>query len=384
MKTVCNENMCTGCMACVNVCAKNAVVVQDDLTAYNAVIDSNKCVSCGLCHGICPQCNAVDFQTPILWKQGWATDNEERSKSSSGGFATEIAKSFVRENGVVCSCLLESGEFQFGFAKTEAECEKFRGSKYIKSNPKKTYRKIKEYLKLGQRVLFIGLPCQVAGLKNFVGTRMQENLYTIDLICHGTPSPKLLEKYLYQDFSLNISDLQELSFRAKTKFNVYESGKKIVPARVQDRYTMAFLQGLDYTQNCYSCQYARVERVSDITLGDSWGSSLEKEEIQKGISLALCQSQKGRELLQNARLALYDVEQEAAVRANRQLRAPSSVPQERNVFFEKLMKTDNFNKAVSAAYPKQCIKQDIKVVLYRLKILGGVNNTPYVISYKIK
>lgn len=369
-KFVCDENMCAGCWACVDICPKNAIEIKDTLVAYNAYIDGKKCVECNLCHKTCPQNNPVQPLYPIMWKQGWVIDEEERSKSSSGGFATAIAKAFVRENGIVCSCTFKNGEFGFDFADTEEKCDQFTGSKYVKSTPKDVYSKIREHLKVGKKVLFIGLPCQVGGLKKVTSPKLQENLYTIDLICHGTPSPELLKKYLQQDFDIQLIDLCNLSFRSKTNFKLKDKGKKIVPDGVQDRYSIAFLRSVDYTQNCYHCQYARTERISDISLGDSWASGLNQEEDRKGVSLALCQTEKGKMLLENAPLQRLDVDVQATIQANKQLRAPSVMTEKHDSFFRYLKKTNSFNKAVTAVFPKLCLKQDIKTILHRIRIYG--------------
>ena len=169
----------------------------------------------------------------------------------------------------------------------------------VKSNPVGIYDKIVEKLKNGNKVLFIGLPCQVAAAKNYTATlssNKRENLYTIDLICHGSPSPKILNLALHEK-GVDIKQLKEIRFRNKTNFGISTQNKDkeyktITPAGVQDMYTYAFLTSLDYTENCYSCRYAALGRVSDVTIGDSWGSDRPDSEQGKGISLMLCQTNK--------------------------------------------------------------------------------------------
>lgn len=371
MQTVCELNKCAGCMACLDICPRGAIKIIDDLAAYNATIDSDKCVDCGLCHNVCPNNNKLPLTEPIMWVQGWAKKEFERAKSSSGGFATAIAKSFVNFGGYVCSCLFENGEFRFKIENTVAGVEKFRGSKYVKSNPDGVYRSIKKLLSQNNRVLFIGLPCQVAGVQNFVGTKLQNNLYTVDLICHGTPSPQMLEMYLLQDFRLNIRQLSKIGFREKTTFDLKIDKKRLLPNRVQDKYTMAFLDGMNYTENCYSCRYATKKRVSDLTVGDSWNSNLSIEEQKKGISLALCQNEKGKWLLDIADLEIFDVDAEKAIKGNRQLQKPSPITEEHNRFMKSMKKYRRFSLAVTVAEPRKCLRQDIKTLLYKLKILRG-------------
>ncbi len=366
MKTVCEINQCTGCHACVNSCGKGAIRILDDLKSYNATISPDLCVDCGICEKICPVNNPEKKTKPIEWHQGWATDENIRSNASSGGIATEIATAFIKSGGVVCSCAFENGEFGFDFAYTCEDVMKFTGSKYVKSNPSNAYKKIKMLLSDGKKVLFIGLPCQVASIKKY--TKYNEGLFTVDLICHGTPSPKLLEMFLSEK-GYSIDKMSNVKFRKKGQFYLANEDKSIEPKTVKDRYTYAFLGALCYTENCYNCEYASVARVSDISLGDSWGSELDADEQKRGVSLILCQSEKGKELLSMSRLHLCEVDIDNAIKHNGQLNAPSKKPAEREKFYACLSKSGKFGKAVKKCYPKVCFKQDAKAFLIKAHIL---------------
>lgn len=370
MKTVCQMDACTGCMACLELCPAKAIHIEDSLASYNAVIDETLCIHCDACHKGCQNNNEITYQKPYLWKQGWAADHDIRKASSSGGVATEIARSFVRLGGVVCSCVFSAGEFSFAFAVTEDDVGKFTGSKYVKSAPRGIYRKLKELLTSQKKVLFIGLPCQVSAVKLFVGERLRRNLYTIDLICHGTPSPRLLRTFLNQ-YGVDISEKDNIMFRNKGNVVLQKSVQYIDKKNASDRYTIAFLHSLIFTDNCYQCAYAKEERVSDLTLGDSWGSELSTEEKQKGISLVLCQSKKGEELLQASDLFLTEVSAEKAVQSNHQLEHPSPKPPVRMKFFRGMEKGKKFNTVVFRCYPKQCVKQRLKGILSCLKVYKG-------------
>lgn len=370
MKTVCKKDGCTGCMACKDICPKNAIDIDDSLRAYNAVIDEDKCINCDACHGVCQINHSVPLHRPIEWRQGWAKDSAIRSNSSSGGLATAIEKSFVKNGGIVCSCVFQGGSFCFAMADNANDVDKFSGSKYIKSNPSGCYKEIKKRLIEGKKVLFVGLPCQVGAVKKFVGDKLSVNLYTIDLICHGSPDPKILKCFLSQ-YEIDLSKLESISFRTKTSFQLKENYKPVAMQGALDKYSIAFLNSICYTENCYECQYARIERVSDITLGDSWGSNLPDSEQKKGISLILCQSEKGQALLNSTELELKEVNIEQAVHNNHQLRAPSHKPDKRDFFMQQLEKGKKFNDVVQSCYPKTCFKQLIKGVLVKGKILGG-------------
>lgn len=367
-KYVCELNQCAACGACVDICKKEAITIVDELKYVNAVIDVEKCVDCNACHMVCPNNHPVTFRKQLAWYQGWSLDAKERTESSSGGFAIELGKQFIRDGGFVCSCLFEDGEFAFRMAKREEEINLFRGSKYVKSNPKGIYKEIKTQLKNGNKVLFIGLPCQVAAVTNYVGDKLRERLFTVDLICHGTPSSMLLNLYLKQQGILK-TDIKHIAFRSENNtFNLQVNHQNLEDPRIQDRYTMAFLSSLTYTENCYSCKYAQEERVSDITIGDSWGSELAEEEVKKGISLILCQTEKGIQLVKNLPFHMEEVDLDNAVANNHQLHHPSKVPDMRDFFFDKIEKGKKFDRIVAKIYSKECIKQDIKKIMKKFKL----------------
>ena len=361
MKAVCKENMCAGCTACLSVCKRDAISIVDSLSHYNAVIDTAKCIDCGACYRVCPVNSPAKLKTPISWYQGWAED-AIRVNSSSGGAATAIIKGFLENGGSVCSCVFENGRFCFKIVSDlQGACD-FAGSKYVKSDPSGVFSEIRKLLHNEKKVLFIGLPCQVAGLKNYVGDH--EKLYTVDLICHGSPSPLLLEKYL-KESGVELSNARTVSFRNKDSFGLCVDSKRIAPVSVSDSYTVTFLSAVDYTENCYSCRYATFERVSDITLGDAWGC--ERSELKKGVSLILCQSQKGNELLESSGLTLDEADIENAKQHNHQLRHPSVKHKGREAFFNTLNKGGSFRRAAFRAMPKDRLKQNIKYVYLKIR-----------------
>ena len=370
MKTVCSENQCTGCMACLEVCCKGAITIKDQLRNYNAVIDSERCVGCGACHRVCQNNQPVNTTEPIAWYQGWSKSESQRKASSSGGFAGALTEQFIEDGGVVCSCVFKDGVFGFDFAESKDDVAKFTGSKYVKSNPVGIYKKIRGLLTKGRKVLFIGLPCQVAAVKSFIGEKLEDNLYLVDLICHGSPSPKNIEQFL-SEAGYKLEDLDSVGFRKKDVFRVMENEHYVDVPGVYDCYSLAFLNCINYTENCYSCRYAKRERASDITIGDSWGSELAKEEQKKGISLALCQTEKGKGLLEKTNVALFPVDIENAISHNHQLERPSQKPETYDAFFEALQAKKPYKTAVKIGLPRTYRNQQIKKLLIKLKIMGG-------------
>lgn len=353
-------------MACVDVCPKAAITVEDSVEHMNAVIDPTRCIDCGLCHRVCQRNHPADLLPTTESWQGWAVP-EVRGGSSSGGFASAILASFVDGGGAVAACRLEGSVFGFSIVSTRDELAGFAGSKYVKSDPVGIYRKVLGMLVEGRDVLFIGLPCQVSAMRNYIGLRGRRatgSLYAIDLICHGSPSVKILRKAL-SEYGYALDDIEQIWFRRNTEYGLVADVQRLVPSGCVDRYMMAFLSGICFTRNCHSCHYATGDRVGDLTLGDSWGTELTDEEAD-GISLALVQTPKGRELLDMAGLELRSVDYDKAVANNRQLQHPSALSEERVRFFQTWNKCGSVKRAVFSAMPKSALKQEVKCVLARL------------------
>jgi coenzyme F420-reducing hydrogenase beta subunit len=361
-------------MACADVCTKAVIDVHVDMEACNAEIDDQKCIDCGACSRVCQVNAPVVLKKPISWYQGWSRDETTRENCASGGFATEISRAFISQGGIVFTCVFENGEFIYSAIETLEDLTKIAGSKYIKSNPSGMYKAVRRRLLAGEKVLLIGLPCHIAGVKNYLTDKLKENLYTIDLICHGSPAPELLKLFL-KEHEIELNSISAIRFRQKDHFQVEqkeENDYKNVGAKgVLDSYMIGFLGGLFYTENCYECKYAQLNRVSDITIGDSWGSELPTEEQKKGISLALCQTKKGEQILKVSNVELRTVDLSLALQHNHQLVAPSAIPKQRNNFFEGIHSNKSFDSMIWKTCFVKSVKQEIKKILIRLKIYRG-------------
>ena len=354
-KTVCQFDMCNGCNACVSICPQNCISIQDDIRCINAVIDCTRCIDCKLCIQVCPNINKPILLHPIDSNQGWAVD-EIRKNASSGGAASAIMKAFIEEGGYVASCCLRNGKFVFEVTNNMEQAKRMAGSKYVKSNPQSIYRDIKNLL-MHHKVLFIGLPCQVSALKNYV--KNSNNLYTIDLICHGTPSPKLLEKFL-QEKHISLDECSDIAFRRKSEFGIRIDGKRVEMTGMDD-YMISFLNAICYTNNCYECQFATIDRVGDLSLGDAWGSEY-KEEERMGISLILTQTSKGRELLQISGLKMVEFELDRARSYNRQLNSPSQRDELCNQFFDYILNGKTYQYTMFSLYKKRITLRYLKSI----------------------
>lgn len=368
MRTVCKTNKCVGCHACEELCPKNAIRIEDHAEYMNAVIDEASCIDCKICDRVCQVNYPLEKKSQVAWFQGWSKNDEVRKKSSSGGLAAELSRTVVNEGGVVCSCKFENGEFGFKFAKSIEELKGFAGSKYVKSNPAGVYKEIRKYLNSDRMVLFIGLPCQCAAVKKATAQSKKGQLYTVDLICHGTPSPKTLNTFMKQ-YGCDLKQIQSIRFRDKGKFSLEQNEMHIVTPGTMDCYSIAFLNGLIYTENCYECAYADSKRITDLTIGDSWGTELPSD--GKGISLVLCNTEQGKELVKKADVYLTDVNIEKAIASNPQLKAPTDMPKNRKAFFNGYAKGKNFNFLVMQYCTKKWFRQFVKRQLIRAKIVGG-------------
>ena len=359
MPTVCEKNMCAGCYACVSTCTKSAITIKDEVTKYNAYIDLSKCVQCDKCKKMCPNNNPIQLREAIEIKQGWI-NSSLRESATSGGIATALSEQFIINGGWVCGCIFKEGKFRFAITNRREDLFLFQGSKYVKSNPLDIYKEIEKKISNKEKVLFIGLPCQCAAIKNLIGEK-GTLLYTVDLICHGTPSPKLLSSFL-RDKKIDIDKVQDIKFRSNNKFCLQVDNKLFQKKGIMDRYTMAYLNKVMYTDNCYKCRYASTLRGTDITLGDSWGNNLDITERKNGVSLIFVQTQKGQDLLDtiSESATLLKVDSKKAIDNNEQLRKPCECPSERDDFFREIINGNSFSNTVYKMYKKQCFQEEIE------------------------
>lgn len=375
MKTVCGMNDCTACGLCEDMCPRKAITLKIENDGCNAVIDEQACSHCQLCLSLCPNVTPVPMSKPIFIRQGWATDHELVSRSASGGLVAAIMRAFIEEGGCVCSCRGENGRFVFAMTDDVDQVARFQGSKYVKSDPRGIYQAVRDCLNAGRKVLFVGLPCQCAAVLNSV--RNRENLYTIDILCHGTPAPQLLEKYLREG---HIRGFEDVRFRVKG--SRIEAGESFVgPQRVHNSYVKAYMESLSHTDNCYRCPYARAERAADLTLGDSWGSELPADRRDQGVSLALCMTEKGKALLSMAPLELIQVDYDRAARHNEPLRQPARPHRHRGRFLKAVSLNLPFRMAVALCFPRYAIKNSVKYGLIRAGLLKPESRPIY--GYKM-
>ena len=364
MNNICEIEKCTACAACYNACAKNAVkFICDEFAVKRAYIDENLCVDCGLCKNVCPANNRPNFSMPQKAIAAYTKDENDKKTASSGGMASTIYKKIIGDGGIGYGVTAKRDHAEFIRIESVADVDLLKGSKYVEAEVGDVYKSVKQDLSSGKKCVFIGTPCQVAGLKNYLG-KEYENFYSIDFICHGVPPKEYLSEYLKN--TVKNSRYDKFSFRGKNDWNltVYDN-KKIIYKKKQDEdpYFYAFLKNAIFRENCYSCPYAKAERVSDLTIGDFWGIGKDALNGYKGkISLMLINTEKGNVLFNEiSPLITYEKRSVSeAVNGNAQLRRPSLKSPLRNDFLT-AYQTRGFIYALSATgINKKCKRNLIK------------------------
>lgn len=346
---------CTGCGACLNKCPKNAIVMKYDKEGFLYPKVSDECINCGLCIDVCPALkNPKFYKTPKSYAV-WA-DDDIRLISSSGGMFTLMANYILENGGVVCGAVY-SNDWQtvyHAWALNKEGLSALRGSKYIQSDTKITYKEAKQYLEKDRLVLYTGTPCQIAGLYYYLG-KEYENLYTADLICHGSNSVSAYQSFL-KEFTEG-KKIKKVDFRDKKFFNwstptvVYlENGEVKKASWDKSTWNKTFLNGIINRLCCYECIYARNERIADITLGDAWQVYRinQSYDDRKGTSLVLVNSDKGRALMKalSEKMKLCkEIPLQEIRKYNGQLNGPTKRHQSRDIFFSHLDKL-GYHKAL--------------------------------------
>lgn len=308
------ENFCYGCGACKSICPVKAInIIEDRYGFLKANVDRKICIDCGKCLETCPRINNVfeNSDNPECYAS-WAKD-EIRCTSASGGIFSAIASEFLkRENHYVAGAVWKENYYVSHIVtNNKDDLTRIQNSKYVQSNTENVYEDVKALIENGNKVLYSGTPCQIAGLYAFLGGK-NDNLFTIDLICHGVPSTKVLQKYLKDSY--NGKEIKRLDFRDKsvfgwsTEMNIYIADDEEVHTRAgKDSFYQAFLSNLSLSPNCENCQFSRLPRQGDISIGDFWNIEKFDKSLndRKGTSLVLVNNVRGRELYDRRKCEKY-------------------------------------------------------------------------------
>lgn len=327
------KNDCCGCNACAEICPKHCIQMEEDREGFAYPHVNHKlCVECGACENVCPFGNEnLLFMTPMDAYAAWNKIPQIHQTSTSGGAAYTFSKYIIENGGIVYGCAFEKNQAKHIRIDNLADLSRLQGSKYVQSCINGIFRKIKTDVKSDINVLFIGTPCQVAALQSYIG-KVPENLYLIDLICHGVPSPKMLKEHIRN--VIGEEGIRRISFRKGNKYIFEVEGHEkfyrndLWNNLFTDSFMTGFIYGIINRPSCSHCPFARPERCSDITIGDFWGihnweqSSLSP--IQDGVSILLPCTRKGMNLLYfvQKELCIFKSTLQEAIHGNIRLRQP--------------------------------------------------------------
>lgn len=370
MIEIIDKKNCCGCWACVQQCPKQCIsMIEDDEGFLYPKVDKGICINCHLCEYVCPIINTDAPRKPLETYAAINKDEQIRLESSSGGIFSAIAEYIINDGGVVFGAKFnDKWEVIHDYTETIDGLAQFRGSKYVQSQIGDNYKKAKQFLTSGRKVLFSGTPCQIAGLKHFL-KKEYENLLTVDFICHGVPSPGVWREYLKEEVAtcnlknivlprsihgrdaLNVT-IEGISFRDKTlgwkKFSFaldlstsVGRGEKIQFRTREHLHENLFLKGflanLFLRPSCYNCVEKNQRSGSDITLSDFWGcdKTLPQMYDDKGTSGIFINTQQGISIIANINVTKIRINEGNIIEMNR-------------CYFKSTRKPDNRNKFITS------------------------------------
>ncbi len=358
MINIINKTECYGCGSCAMSCPVKCISMKTDEEGFDyPEIDSSKCIECGKCDMVCPaKCvdsmstlNVNSFDIPYTIG-GWIKDETIRYDSSSGGVFSLVASFILDNDGIVYGATMDENLIVRHIEVSKKEdLKKLRGSKYVQSNLEDVYPRIQALLEQGRKVLFSGCPCQTAGLISFLG-KFYDNLYSMDFICHGVPSPKVFAGYIEYLERLYSDRIIDFKFRLKDKrwhssglqmgtgFTT-EKGKFVRkhPA-FRDPFMNGFLDDIYLRPSCYECRFKKVPKYySNITLADFWGLNKCCPELNDGMgtSLVLINDYKGKSLFEQLKKDMHykEVNYYKAIASNKSLLKSAKYNSVRDKFF---------------------------------------------------
>lgn len=375
---------CCGCAACANACPKDCVSMVPDGEGFSyPQIDAAQCVGCGLCEQACPVLHPEKGggQEPAAWAAR-ARDGELRLSSSSGGVFSLLAEDTLAAGGAVFGAAMtpDCKGVRHVMAADSQGLDALRTSKYLQSETGGCFRRVREELERGRRVLFSGTPCQIDGLKGFLG-RDYDNLLCVEVVCHGVPSPALWKKYAEYIEARGGAALTRVNFRHKKcgwltfGFRLENSKRRVLYSTLKNNpFFRMFLLNYCLRPSCYRCPSKGLDRRADLTLGDFWGIENVAPELHDdtGTSLVLVHTPKGAEALADIldRIEAKQVDRAAALEGNSAMLRSVARPPERDGFFAD-MKVVSFPELQRKYVPNRPLKTMLVRLLQRCGLLDA-------------
>lgn len=302
---------CVECKACVQICPQNCIQIQKERLSLN----KKQCINCGLCDRVCQIQNPVCYGKSNKVYAAVGKNEEAINNSSSGGIANILYQYVLDQGGIVFGAKYMEGLVpNITYTDNKNDLDPFLKSKYCFSDVGDSYKKCKEFCENKKIVMYIGLPCQIAGLKLYL-MKDYENLFLVDILCHGAPHYDIFKNHINYLENKKKSKIINYQFREK-KYDIYgpyhytityEDKTEETGSALWDAYYNAFLKANIFRKACYSCKYAREERVSDITLGDFWKAREDINQFgeKKYISSIIVSTEKGKNILDKCKKKMY-------------------------------------------------------------------------------
>ncbi len=384
MIKITDKSKCCGCEACVQVCPANCIVFTTDSEGFAyPQVDYSKCINCNRCEKVCPIINidkiSISDTDNIQTYLAYSYDDDLRLKSSSGGIFTALAEKVIESGGVVCGAAFDENFLVHHICVDNVKgLSLLRGSKYLQSRIEDVYLQIKKLLDCGKTVLFTGTACQIAGLYSFLGKR-PVNLITMDVICHGVPSPAVWKRYIDEKEAFYGAAVRQTFFRSKNcgwkTFALslsFANDKAYEKVFSNDSFMRLFLKNICLRPSCYTCVFKGEKINSDITVGDAWGIQNHSPEMDddKGVSVVVIHSSKGEKLFNNIgeSLCVKRVDPLSALAANSAYYEPVSPHINRKKFFDDFNNGKSIEKLLYLVKPTFCERVRGKIKFFYKKI----------------
>lgn len=379
---------CCGCGACAQRCPVQCISMQEDGEGFlYPQVDTQKCIDCGLCENVCPVLHQAAPRKPLATYAAKHPDEAVRLSSSSGGVFSALAEAVLARGGVVFGARFdEHWEVVHAYTETIEGLAAFRGSKYVQSRIGESYKACEQFLKQDREVLFSGTPCQIAGLRLYL-RKEYPNLFTVDVICHGVPSPLVWRKYLENTIrstgTNKMPAISSVTFRNKKLgwkkycLEIQIEPKTLLLFEPQDKniFMRGFLSDLYLRPSCYACPARSGRSCSDLTIGDFWGIRNYRPDLDddKGTSAVLVNSQRGLELLEALQLDKTSMPYDSVLPGNPSLEHSSREPRYREMFWSE------FSRTGIPAIDRMCRKQ---ITLKKRMVRAAKHIVKRIIRYK--
>lgn len=377
MINIIDKYFCCGCGACVQKCPTKCITMQmDNEGFYYPKVDTNLCINCNSCNKVCPYIKKTSINEPNYAYAAKNTNENRRLKSSSGGIFTALAETILEKGGVVFGATFTDDlEVKHIYIEKADELDRLMGSKYVQSDINSTFITCESFLKANRDVLFTGTSCQIMALKYFL-KKDYDKLFTIDIICHGVPSPGIWKEYITNEIKKLQINNKNITIRFRDKitgwkdysFSIYKKLTAAPPLKTEiynkNIFMKGFLSNIILRPSCFNCPAKHGKCKSDLTIGDFWGINqiLPKFNDNMGVSIILVNTNQGKSILnETSNLELIKIKFEDSIFNNPYYKHAVVEPPIRKIFFKRY----NQNKENKQYLIEDILKNTLHIPLYK-------------------